>query len=138
MRSIYKTLLKLKEQEKRERHIQFAEAEAQRQRQEEQLAGMKDNLIQEQQKMPDTIGMLTLKEQTTMQRYFDIQDATQELNKQANKVERLRHRMKEAQIECKVMEKVIESIHNAEQKEIDRKLDIINDEIAVQGWRRRQ
>ena len=76
MRSIYKTLLKLKEQEKRERHIQFAEAEAQRQRQEEQLAGMKDNLLQEQQKMPDTIGMLTLKEQTTMQRYFDIQDAT--------------------------------------------------------------
>ena len=138
MRSIYKTLLKLKEQEKRERHLQFAEAEEKRQRQEESLTLMKDSLFQEQQKMPDTIGMLTLKEQTTMQRYFDIEDAKQELQKQSTRVERLRHRMKEAQIECKVMEKVIESIHNAEQKEIDRKLDIINDEIAVQGWRRRQ
>ena len=84
MRSIYKTLLKLKEQEKRERHLQFAEAELRRSQQEEELQDMQETLFQEQQKIPDTIGMLTLKEQTNLQRYFDIQDAHQELQKQTN------------------------------------------------------
>ena len=135
MRTVYKTLLKLREQEKRERHMRFAEAEAQRMQQEKELGYLQQQLIRARHEEASTIGAQIVHDHLNMQRHLDIEKKEKDLVKQTKQVEHLRSEMKQAQIECKVMEKVISSLADAEKKELDRKLNIINDEVAVMAHR---
>ena len=136
MRTIYYTLLKLREQEKREKHLRFAQAELRRQQNEDELLSSRRKLRESRTQEAGTIGAMIVQDHLNMQRHLKIEEREKELKKQTKQVERLREEMKQAQIECKVMEKVISSLQQKEQKELDRKLDIINDEVAIMGWRR--
>ncbi len=106
--------------------------------QEQQLEEMRSRLLNERSQSPKTAGSAIVQEHLNMQRHMNINNTEEELIKQTKLVEKLRQEMKEAQIECKVMEKVITSIQEEERKEYERKVNIINDEIAVLGWSRRK
>ena len=137
MRSIYKTLQKLKDQKKRERYLKYSEAEKERRDRESELRLSKKNLHEARLDQADSMGMRVVQEYLNMQRHLNIKNEEKELVSCTRKAEKLRQEMIEAQIEAKVMEKVIDSILDEERKEQKQKADKFNDEIAVMGWRRR-
>jgi len=138
MRKVYYTLQKLKDQEKKERHRRFAEAQNVLVDLENSLISANDKLAEERHARQSTIGQHIVSEHLNMQRHMNIQKLESDIKSQNEIVERLREEMKVAQVECKVMEKVIENIEEQEKKEYNRKLDIINDEMAVMGWSRKR
>ena len=138
MRKVYYTLQKLKDQEKKERHRRFAEAQNVLVDLENGLVSAKETLLKERHSSQSTIGAHIVSEHLNMQRHMNIQKLEVDIQKQTEKVERLREEMKVAQVECKVMEKVIEGLEEQEKIEYNRKLEIINDEMAVMGWSRRR
>ena len=138
MRKVYYTLQKLKDQEKKERHRRFAEAQNVLIDLENGLVSAQETLLKERHSSQSTIGAHIVSEHLNMQRHMNIQKLEVDIQKQSEKVERLREEMKVAQVECKVMEKVIEGLEEEEKIEYNRKLDIINDEMAVMGWSRRR
>ncbi len=137
MRSIYTTLHKLREQEKREKVMQYAEAESERQAKEQELLDGYRRLEEERQNRSQSMGMRVVQDYLNMQRYINIQKAEAELKVATQKTEDCRVLMLEAQVECKVMEKVIESVEEKEKVRYKRILDRFNDEIAVMGWSRK-
>ena len=138
MRKVYYTLQKLKDQEKKERHRRFAEAQNVLVDLQNGLVSAKETLLKERHSSQSTIGAHIVSEHLNMQRHMNIQKLEVDIQKQTEKVERLREEMKVAQVECKVMEKVIEGLEEKEKIEYNRKLEIINDEMAVMGWSRRR
>ena len=138
MRSIYNVLQKLRDQERRDKHLRFSEAEQERTRQEEELHGLRGRLSEERQRPPTTAGMMILSEFLNMQRHLNIQSSETLLEQQTTIVEQCREELLKAQMECKVMEEVISSIKEKEEKEYDRKVGIINDELGALSWRRRR
>ena len=137
MRKVYHTLQKLKDQEKKERHRRFAEAQNVLVDLENGLVSAQENLNRERKSRKETIGAHIVSEHLNMQRHMNIQKLELDIKKQHEVVERLREEMKLAQIECKVMEKVIEGLEEKEKIEYNRKLETINDEMAVMGWSRK-
>ena len=137
MRSIYKTLQKLKDQEKRERYLKYSEAEKERRDREADLRLSKRKLHDARLDHADSMGMRVVQEYLNMQRHLDIKNSEKELVTCTRKTEKLRQEMIEAQIEAKVMEKVIDSIVEQERKDQKQKADKFNDEIAIMGWRRK-
>ena len=137
MRSIYKTLQKLKDQEKRERYLKYSESERERREREADLRQSKKKLHEARLDLPESMGMRVVQEYLNMQRHLDIKNSEKELITCTRKTEKLRQEMIEAQIEAKVMEKVIDSIQEQENKEYRQKVEKFNEEIAIMGWRRR-
>ena len=137
MRSIYKTLQKLKDQEKRERYLKYAESEKERRDRESDLRLSKKKLHEARLDQADSMGMRVVQEYLNMQRHLDIKSAEKELVSCTRKTEKLRQEMIEAQIEAKVMENVVDSMLEEDRKEQKQKADKFNDEIAIMGWRRK-
>ena len=137
MRSIYKTLQKLKDQEKRERYLKYSESEKERRDRESELRSSKKKLHEARLSHAESMGMRVVQEYLNMQRHLDIKNSEKELVLCTRKTEKLRQEMIEAQIEAKVMEKVVDSILEQERKEQKQKADKFNDEIAIMGWRRK-
>ena len=137
MRSVYNILQKLREQEKREKVMLYAEAEAERQAKEEEVLEGYRRLEEERQARSQSMGMRVVQDYLNMQRHINIQQAEADLKVAAEKVEASRIVMLEAQVECKVMEKVVETVEEKEKLRYKRLLDRFNDEIAVMGWSRK-
>ena len=137
MRSIYNILHKLREQEKREKVMLYAEAEAERQAKEDEVLEGYRRLEEERQSRSQSMGMRVVQDYLNMQRYINIQQAEAELKDATEKVESCRVVMLEAQVECKVMEKVIDTVEEKERIRYKRLQDRFNDEIAVMGWSRK-
>ena len=137
MRSVYNILQKLREQEKREKVMLYAEAEAERQAKEQEVLEGYRRLEEERQNRSQSMGMRVVQDYLNMQRHINIQQAEAELKAATDKAESSRVVMLEAQVECKVMEKVVESVEEKEKMRYKRLVDRFNDEIAVMGWSRK-
>ena len=136
MRSIYSTLQKLREQEKREKVLQYVEAETERQKKEDEVRRGYRRLEEERQTHNQSMGMRAIQDYLNIQRHMNLQKAEGELKEATVQVEDFRAQMLHAQVECKVMERVIESVEASEKKRYDRRLERFNDEIAIMGWSR--
>ena len=136
MRSIYSTLQKLREQEKREKVLQYVEAESERQQKEDEVRQGYRRLEEERQVRNQSMGMRVVQDYLNMQRHMNLQKAEGELKQATAQVEDFRAQMLQAQVECKVMERVIETVEESERKRYNRLLERFNDEIAIMGWSR--
>ena len=136
MRSIYTTLQKLRDQEKREKSLQYAEAEYARQTKENQVREQCRKLEEERQVQVESMGMRVLQDYLNMQRHIEIQKSEQELQEASILAEERRLEMLEAQIESKVMSKVIETLVEKEKKSYNQQVNRINDEVAIMRWGR--
>ena len=138
MRKIYKSLLRLREQEKQEKIRAFQEAEAERREHQQHLDHQKDRLEEERDKRHDTIGMIALHDYLNMQRHIEIKEGEKKQQDLDTVAESKREMMKEAQVEFRVMEEVISSIEEKEEKELERKQNIFLDELGGIAWRKNQ
>ena len=138
MNSVYATLQKLRDQKKREKSIQYAEAEQKRQQKEEEVREGYRRLQEERNQTAESMGMRVVQDYLNMQRHIEIQRAEQELREAIDNSEKCRVQMVEAQVESKVMERVVETLEEKEQKRYKRQVDRFNDEIAIMGWSRKQ
>ena len=136
MRSIYSTLQKLRDQEKREKVLQYVEAESERQKKEDEVREGYRRLEEERQIRNQSMGMRVVQDYLNMQRHMNLQHAEGELKQAVEQVEDFRKQMLQAQVECKVMERVIESVEESEKKRYNQRLSHFNDEIAIMGWSR--
>ena len=82
------------------------------------------------------MGMRVLQDYLNMQRHIDIQKTEQELQEASLIAEERRKEMIEAQIESKVMSRVIETLEEKEKKSYKQRVDRINDEVAIMRWGR--
>jgi hypothetical protein len=138
MRDVYPILQKLRDQEKRERSLLYAEAEGIRIQKEEDVREGYRRLEEERQVRVESMGMRVVQDYLNMQRHINIQKTEKELQEAAVHAENCRQEMVEAQVESKVMERVIETLEEKEQKRYKRQVSRFNDEIAIMGWGRRQ
>ena len=138
MNSVYATLQKLRDQKKREKYIQYAEAEQKRIEKEEEVREGYRRLHEERSHTPESMGMRVVQDYLNMQRHIEIQRAEQELREAIDNSEACRLQMVEAQVESKVMERVVETLEEKEQKRYKRQIDRFNDEIAIMGWSRKK
>jgi len=138
MNSVYATLQKLRDQKKREKYIQYADAEQKRQQKEEEVREGYRRLQEERNQTPESMGMRVVQDYLNMQRHIEIQRAEQELREAIDNSEKCRVQMVEAQVESKVMERVVETLEEKEQKRYKRQIDRFNDEIAIMGWSRKK
>ena len=138
MRSVYSTLQKLRDQEKKEKYLLYADAERIRVEKEEDVLDSYRKLEAERQVRPESMGMRVLQDYLNMQRHIDIQKKEKELQEAISHAETCFEEMVAAQVESKVMERVIETLEEKEQKSYKRQVDRFNDEIAIMGWGRNQ
>ena len=136
MRTVYTTLQKLRDQEKREKALQYAQAEQTRMEKENQVREKHRRLEEERQVQVESMGMRVLQDYLNMQRHIDIQKTEQELQEASIFAEERRKEMIEAQIESKVMSRVIETLEEKEKKSYKQQVDRINDEVAIMRWGR--
>jgi len=136
MRTVYTTLQKLRDQEKREKALQYAEAEQSRREKETQVREQYRRLEEERQVQVESMGMRVLQDYLNMQRHIDIQKTEQELQEASVIAEDRRKEMIEAQVESKVMSRVIETLEEKEKKSYKQQVDRINDEVAIMRWGR--
>lgn len=136
MRTVYTTLQKLRDQEKREKALQYAQAEQNRREKESQVREQHRRLEEERQVQVESMGMRVLQDYLNMQRHIDIQKTEQELQEASTVAEERRKEMIEAQIESKVMSRVIETLEEKEKKSYKQHVDRINDEVAIMRWGR--
>ena len=115
MNSVYATLQKLRDQKKREKYIQYAEAEQKRIQKEEEVREGYRRLQEERNHTPESMGMRVVQDYLNMQRHIEIQRAEQELREAIDNSEKCRVQMVEAQVESKVMERVVETLEEKEQ-----------------------
>jgi hypothetical protein len=135
---VYTVLQKLRDQEKRERSLKYVEAENIRIQKEEDVREGYRRLEEERQVRVENMGMRVVQDYLNMQRHINIQKTEQELQEASVHSEKCRLDMVEAQVESKVMERVIETLEEKEQKRYKRQVDRFNDEIAIMGWGRKQ
>lgn len=138
MRSVYATLQKLRDQEKREKSLLYADAERARVEKEEAVLDGYRRLEEERQIPVESMGMRVLQDYLNMQRHIEIQQKEKELHEATSHAQSCREEMIAAQVESKVMERVIETLEEKEQKSYKRQVDRFNDEIAIMGWGRNQ
>ena len=138
MRSVYATLQKLRDQEKREKSLRYAEAERARIEKEEEVIEGYRRLEEERQVQVESMGMRVLQDYLNMQRHIEIQKNEKELQEATSHAESCREEMIHAQVESKVMERVIETLEEKEEKSYRRQVSLFNDEIAIMGWGRKQ
>ena len=136
MRTVYTTLQKLRDQEKREKALQYAQAEQTRREKESQVREQHRRLEEERQVQVESMGMRVLQDYLNMQRHIDIQKTEQELQEASILAEERRKEMIEAQVESKVMSRVIETLEEKEKKSYKQQVDRINDEVAIMRWGR--
>ena len=118
--------------------MNFKKVEAERREHQQRLDHQKERLEEERDKRHDTIGMIALHDYLNMQRHIEIKESEskqQDLDKVADSK---REMMKEAQVEFRVMEEVISSMEQKEEKELERKQNIFLDELGGIGWRKNQ
>ena len=136
MRSIYTTLQKLRDQEKREKSLEYAEAEYKRQEKELLVREQCRRLEEERQVRVDSMGMRVFQDYLNMQRHIEIQKTEKELHEASSLAEECRQEMIKAQVESKVMERVIETLEEKEKKSYKQQVDRLNDEVAIMRWGR--
>ena len=136
MRTVYTTLQKLRDQEKREKALQYAQAEQTRREKETQVREKHRRLEEERQVQVESMGMRVLQDYLNMQRHIDIQKTEQELQEASVVAEERRKEMIAAQVESKVMSRVIETLEEKEKKSYKQQVDRINDEVAIMRWGR--
>ena len=136
MRTVYTTLQKLRDQEKRENALQYAQAEQSRREKEAQVREQYRRLEEERQVQVESMGMRVLQDYLNMQRHIDIQKTEQELQEASVLAEERRKEMITAQVESKVMSRVIETLEEKERKSYKQQVDRLNDEVAIMRWGR--
>ena len=136
MRTVYTTLQKLRDQEKREKALQYAQAEQSRREKEVQVREQYRRLEEERQVQVESMGMRVLQDYLNMQRHIDIQKTEQELQEASVLAEERRKEMITAQVESKVMSRVIETLEEKERKSYKQQVDRLNDEVAIMRWGR--
>ena len=136
MRTVYTTLQKLRDQEKREKALQYAQAEQSRREKEVQVREQYRRLEEERQVQVESMGMRVLQDYLNMQRHIDIQKTEQELQEASVLAEERRQEMITAQVESKVMSRVIETLEEKERKSYKQQVDRLNDEVAIMRWGR--
>ena len=136
MRTVYATLQKLRDQEKREKSLLYADAERSRIEKEEEVLDGYRRLEEERQVRAESMGMRVLQDYLNMQRHIEIQQKEKELQEATTHAEACREEMIVAQVESKVMERVIETLEEKEQKSYKQQVDRFHDELAIMGWGR--
>ena len=93
-------------------------------------------LEEERQVQVESMGMRVLQDYLNMQRHIDIQKTEQELQEASVLAEERRKEMITAQVESKVMSRVIETLEEKERKSYKQQVDRLNDEVAIMRWGR--